>query len=258
MKRASFFLMLCILHTGCKEHSHDNKTVFRYNESNNITSLDPAFAKSQANIWGVNQLFSGLVQLDENLNIKPDIAKKWDISKDGKQYTFILRKDVFFHKHKYFGAKQTRKVTAYDFVYSLDRLKDKNTASPGVWVLQNIDSYKALNDSIFKISLKNAFPPFLGLLTMKYCSVVPKEIIELYRDDFGRNPIGTGAFKFKLWKENIKLVLLKNTLYYEKERNAKLPYLDAVAINFIPDKQSAFMEFIKGNIDFISGIETQL
>jgi peptide/nickel transport system substrate-binding protein len=76
---------------------------------------------------------------------------------------------------------------------------------------------------------------------MKYCSVVPKEVVEYYGDDFRRNPIGTGPFKFKRWEENIKLVLRKNNEYFEKDENGNpLPYLEAVAITFIPEKQSEF------------------
>src|SRR5690606_15232398 len=114
----------------------------------------------------------------------------------------------------------------------------------------------AVNDTIFEIRLKKHFPPFLGILAMRYCSVVPKEIAEHYGNDFRSNPIGTGPFQFKLWEENIKLVFRKNTLYFEKDEfNIQLPYLEAVAITFLPDKQSEFLQFAQGNIDFISGLD---
>lgn len=91
---------------------------------------------------------------------------------------------------------------------------------------------------------------------MKYCSVVPKEITEHYGSQFRSNPIGTGPFYFKRWEENIKLVFRKNNTYFEKDTNGKrLPYLDAVAITFLPDKQSEFLQFAQGNIDFVSGLD---
>lgn len=252
-----FLLILLIGIASCskKQDKHDDTQVFRYNEPRNITSLDPAYASNQANIWAVNQLFNGLVQLDDSLHIKPDIAKKWMLSDDGLSYKFVLRDDVFFHKNQCFKNK-TRHVTAYDFEYSFKRLIDKKLALPGSWTLSKVSHFEAKNDSVFTIQLKQAFPAFLGLLTMKYCSVVPKEAIAKYGTSFRSNPVGTGAFQFKLWVENTKLVLRKNPLYYEHDSNGKqLPYLEAIAIKFLPDRQSGFMEFIQGKSDFISGLD---
>ncbi len=251
-----FVLFLAFFSCQKKTSKFNDAQVFRYNEHSNITSLDPAFAKDQRNIWAVNQLFNGLVQLDDSLRIQPDIAKHWTISEDGKTYRFTLRRDVQFHEHILFGAKKTRSVVAQDFVYSFGRLLDEQVASPGGWVLQHVDSFKAENDSIFTIKLKQAFPPFLGLLAMKYCSVVPKEAIDFLGSEFRANPIGTGPFRFQLWVENTKLVLRKNLLYYEKDAKGNaLPYLEAVAVTFLPDKQSEFLQFIQGNIDFMKSLD---
>ncbi|MCH3885385.1 ABC transporter substrate-binding protein [Tenacibaculum aquimarinum] len=248
--------MFCFFSCVKKEHKFKDTQVFRYNEHSNITSLDPAFAKDQRNIWAVNQLYNGLVQLDDSLQVKPDIAKSWSISEDGKTYTFLLRKDVKFHKHKLFGKDSIKTVNATDFEYSFNRLLDKKVASPGGWVLQNVANFKAENDSTFVIQLKQPFPPFLGLLAMKYCSVVPKEAVEYFGNTFRANPIGTGPFQFKLWVENTKLVLRKNQIYFEKDENGiQLPYLEAVAVTFLPDKQSEFLQFIQGNLDFMKSLD---
>ena len=85
MKKSLIFLFLVLLSFACNRVADNNssKTVFKYNEASGISSLDPAFAVNQANIWGVNQLFNGLVQLDENLEPKACIAKSWNISEDG-------------------------------------------------------------------------------------------------------------------------------------------------------------------------------
>ncbi len=252
------FLVTCFAFFSCvkKEHKFKDTQVFRYNEHSNITSLDPAFAKDQRNIWAVNQLYNGLVQLDDSLQVKPDIAKSWSISEDGKTYTFLLRKDVKFHKHILFGKDSIRTVNATDFEYSFNRLLDKKVASPGGWVLQNVTNFKVENDSTFVIQLKQPFPPFLGLLAMKYCSVVPKEAVEYFGNTFRANPIGTGPFQFKLWVENTKLVLRKNPIYFEKDKNGiQLPYLEAVAVTFLPDKQSEFLQFIQGNLDFMKSLD---
>jgi oligopeptide transport system substrate-binding protein len=236
-------------------------TVFRYNEFSNITSLDPAFAKDQANIWVCNQVYNGLLQLDEHLQIQPCIAKKWEIDSTGTTYLFHLRTDVFFHDHPAFPGGKGRQVTAQDFVYSFNRILDPALASPGTWVfskvarISNNFAFYAINDTTLQIMLTEPFPPFSGILTMIYCSVVPQEVISSIGGDFRQNPVGTGPFRFQTWKENVKLVLVKNDYYFESEQGRRLPYLDAVAVTFLIDKQSAFLEFVKGNLDFLSGLD---
>ncbi|WP_432410287.1 ABC transporter substrate-binding protein [Rasiella sp. SM2506] len=251
-----FASILCF--GSCAEDINENRDhfVFRYNEHSNISSLDPAFARDQRNIWPANQLFNGLIQLDDSLQIKPDIAKSWEIVDSTCTYYFTLRNDVFFHQNKVFGKDSTRKVTAHDFEYSFNRLVDPKVASPGSWVMNNVELVKAENDSVLKILMKNSFPPFLGMLGMRYFSVVPKEAVAFYGNEFRRNPVGTGPFQFKLWEENIKLVLRRNNQYFEiDEKGNQLPYLEAVAITFLPDKQSEFLQFTQGRLDFISGLD---
>ena len=236
--------------------------VFRYNESKGISSLDPAFARDQRLIWPVNQIFNGLVQMDDSLKVLPCIAKSWEISDDGKVYTFYLRKDVSFHNNDVFAAGKGRLVTAKDFEFSFSRVTDPSVASPGRWVFDRLEKntghpegFRALNDSVFRIWLSMPFPPFIEILTMPYCCVVPEEAIGIYGTDFARNPVGTGAFSFKLWREDEKLILVKNPDYFEVDSNGnRLPYLDAVSITFIKDKQSEFLEFLKGRIDILSGV----
>ena len=116
------FILVTNLFSSCTSKSTeiDETTVFRYNEHKNIGSLDPAFAKDLADIWATNQLFNGLVQMDDSLNIQPSIATQWNISEDALNYTFTIRPDVEFHKHERFGKDSTRTVIAKDFEYSLD------------------------------------------------------------------------------------------------------------------------------------------
>jgi oligopeptide transport system substrate-binding protein len=256
-------LLSLLINISCYRNKSEieGKSVFRYNEYAGITSLDPAFARNQANIWAVNQLFNGLVQLDSNLLIRPCIAKEWSVSEDGKIYTFHLRNDVYFHNNMVFPQNKGRKVTAGDFVFSLQRLADKQLASPGAWVLGTVQLKKGMpdisasNDTTLIIRLNKAFPPFLGMLSMQYCSVIPPEAIAYFKDDFRSNPVGTGPFSFKMWKEGVKLVMVKNENYFESDSGNKLPYLDAISVTFIIDKQTAFLEFVKGNLDFISGLD---
>lgn len=255
----SFYLLLVSCNNSLDRES--SQTVFKYNEAAGVSSLDPAFSKDLSNIWVCNQLFNGLVQLDENLEIKPSIAKKWTVSENGKIYTFNLRNDVYFHDSEIFERAEGRRVVAADFEYSLKRVLSTEIASPGKWVFNKVKFVSnepqiiALNDSVFQIELIEAFPPFLGLLCMKYCSVIPYEAIDIMGVDFRKHPIGTGPFKFKYWKEGSKLILLKNPKYFEFENNQRLPYLDAISISFLIDKQAAFLQFLQGKLDFLSGID---
>lgn len=244
-----------------KRANEDARSVFRYNESKGITSLDPAQARTMGNIWAVNQVFNGLVQLNDAMEVQPCIAKRWEISEDGKTYRFVLRNDVQFHSSQHFGESGSRAVTASDFVYSFNRILDKKTLSPGRWIFNAVDTtvnggFHAVNDSVLEIHLSHSFPPFLGILSMQYCAVVPQEVVEALGKDFGRQPIGTGPFRFHEWYEAVKLVLHRNGNYFETDADGqKLPYLDAIGISFIPDAQSVFLEFMKGNLHMLSGLE---
>lgn len=263
--RIAIFLGFILFFLSCSENRSKERplNVFRYNESVGVSSLDPAQARTNSQIWPVNQLFNGLIQMDDSLNIMPCIAKTWEISEDGLIYTFHLRNDVFFHNHPVFREGKGRLVRAQDFVYSFNRILDPEIASSGRWVFQHIsdrnpdypEGFFAVNDSTLVIELNEAFSPFLSLLSIPYCFVVPKEVCEYEKGNFGRNPIGTGPFQFKLWKEDEKLIFVRNENYFEKDENNKpYPYLDGVAISFIKDKQSEFMEFMLGNSDLLSGV----
>ena len=190
----------------------------------------------------------------------------------------------------------TRKVVAQDFVYSFNRVLDRKLNSSGSWIFSNVRrqqttdngqqtfeyAFNAVNDTVLEIELSQPFPAFLGILSMTYASVVPHEAVDYYGTEFGRHPVGTGPFKYQYWKEGVKLVFRKNPNYFEvikdtktqRHKDAKiesdsatlrlydsatirLPYLDAVSISFIVDKQVAFMEFIKGKFHFMSGIDAR-
>jgi peptide/nickel transport system substrate-binding protein len=206
-----------------------------------------------------NQIYNGLVQIDDSLKTRPCIAKSWEIAANGLSYTFHLRNDVHFHDDPLFANGLGRKVVAGDFVYSFHRLIDPKVASSGSWIFSDKvcdNPFIAVNDSTFRIKLRQPFPPLLSMLTAQYCSVVPHEVVDHYWKDFRQHPIGTGPFKFKYWKEGEVMVLLKNEKYWEKDKDGTpLPHLDAVRATFIGDKQTAFMEFISKKLDFLNDID---
>jgi oligopeptide transport system substrate-binding protein len=248
-----------ILVNSCGSRTSGNKQVFHYNEATGIASLDPAFAKNLSIMWAVHQLFNTLVEVDENLKIVPSLAYSWDVSDDRKVYTFHLRPGVFFHDNDAFPQGKGRSLTAYDVEYSFNRIIDPATASSGAWIFNDrIDKngFKALNDSTFRLTLKTPFAPILGLLSMQYCSVVPKEVVKKYGADFRSHPCGTGPFKFRAWEEGQAMILQKNENYFERDSTGRsLPYLDGIKITFFDSKATEFLLFQQKKLDFINDID---
>lgn len=260
IKHLAFGIILFF--SSCSKQTDNKKyKIFRYNQSEGLSSLDPAFAKNQGNIWAVSQLFNGLIELDPNMKIIPCLAEKWEISDDGLIYTFYLKKNIHFHDNEVFVGSKGREVKAEDFVYSFKRLLDKSVASPGAWifnekVIESDSCIKAVDDYTLKIFLKKPFPPMMQLLAMPYANVVPKEGVEKWGKEFRMHPIGTGPFKFKTWEEDSDLILSKNENYWKNDSlGNKLPYLDAVHVSFISDRNLAFMTFMQGKLEFISGLD---
>lgn len=261
--KLSYFLFLIpyfLFQTSCKNHHHSDKKIFHYNEQSGIASLDPAFAKNQAVVWPVHQLFNTLIELDTNMQLKPSLATSWEISDNNLSIIFHLRRDVYFHDDACFANTKGRLLTANDVVYSFKRIIDKNVASPGAWIFNNrvdsINAFTAINDSTFQLKLSGPFQPMLGILSTQYCSVVPHEAVEKYGNDFRRHPVGTGPFSFVAWEEGQALVLKKNDSYFERDENGtRLPYLDGIKVSFFDSKATEFLEFQQGRLDFINDID---
>lgn len=261
-------LFCCLLICGmavasCTRQRDDGYNIFRYNESAGVSSLDPAMARNQANMWPVHQLFNTLVELDSQMQIKPSLAKRWELSEDQLQLRFYLRDDVYFHDDPCFPESKGRKLTARDVAFSLQRIIDPLTASPGAWIfndrLDSLRAFHAFNDSTLHINLKRPFQPMLQILTMKYCSVIAPEAASKYGKDFGRHPVGTGPFALKDWYEGEAILLKKNHRYFERDNKGRtLPYLDGVYISFAGSKLAEFLEFRQDRLDFLNDLDASI
>jgi ABC-type transport system substrate-binding protein len=268
----AYLLAVLVLSAGCTATDNalegENVKVFRYNQAEGLSSLDPAFARNQANIWAITNLYSGLFELSTDMYPVPNMVSSWEVSEDGTVYTFDLKKGIHFHDSEVFEGGKGREVTAKDFEYSFKRILDPATASTGAWIfndkvkrhesgegfadnwIEAVDTYKLV------LRLEKPFGPFLEILTMPYTFVVPKEAVEKWGKDFRKHPVGSGPFQFQSWDEGNSLIMVKNQHYWKKDENGKgLPYMDAVMVSFIQDRNQELLTFQQGKLDFMSGIQ---
>ncbi|MFQ5872958.1 MAG: ABC transporter substrate-binding protein [Dehalococcoidia bacterium] len=215
-------------------------------------TLDPALTSDTTSATVVVEVFSGLVSIDEQLNIVPDIAEGWDISDDGRTYTFYLRKDVKFHDGK--------PVTAHDFKYSMERTLDPRTESTVADLYLNdivgakaklngtatdVKGIQVLDDHTLQLTIDAAKPYFLAKLTYPTAFVVDQENVES-GDDWTSRPNGTGPFKLTMWDIGEMIRLERNDLFYNGP-----PYLDVV--NFVLSGGVGMTMYENGEID-ITGV----
>jgi len=255
----TLFVLLALSFVSCHQRGKESGRFFRYNEVSGLTSLDPAFAKSQATMWPAHQLFSTLVEVNDSLQIVPLLAKNWTISEDGKRYRFLLRDDVFFHNDPVFNGKK-RKLVAADIAFSFNRIISSQVASPGSWIfngkVDTLDPFVAINDSVFELRLLKPYQPILGILSMQYCSIMPKEAVDFYGAAIRQHPVGTGPFQFVAWEEGQALILKRNPNYFERDSAGNsLPYLDGIDVSFYDSKATEFLLFRQKQLDFINDID---
>jgi oligopeptide transport system substrate-binding protein len=260
----SLWLCLSLLTLGSSESAETPKDpdqkppstkfggVFRRMLGDNPSTLDPAFL---TDIYGravVGQVFDGLVQFDAHLKPIPAIAELWQASRDGRIWTFFLRRGVKFH--------HGREVTAHDFIYSFTRLLRVNSPGPVAdffkriqgakdfmqGIAPEIGGLKAVDRYTLQIVLEEPFAPSLAVLGLANAAVVPKEEVERLGERFGRFPVGTGPFKFVRWQPSQEIVLEAHEHYY-----AGRPFLDAVVFKSGDGSklEERFDEFLKGSLE---------
>ncbi len=248
-----------------------------------IRSLDPARVGDTASSLIASQIYEGLLELDDKLQLRPGLAESWE-SPDGITWTFHLRKGVRFQDDPCFPGGAGRELTVHDVKYSFLRIADPAVLSTGWWIfrgrVKGMDAYrrellaakeegrkpgvmdvaglKVLDDRTLRIELTKPFAPFLDLLAMSYAWVVPREVVECRGVDFFRHPVGTGPFVLEEWRPGVHVLLKRNPNYWGKdERGEKLPRLDGIRIRLLRDNLVAFLEFDRGNLDY-TGIPEEI
>ncbi len=247
----------------------------------NPSGLDPVIISSKLADDIALQLYDRLISFDSSLRVQPELAKSWEISDDGRVYTFHLRSDVFFHDDACFEGSRGRRMVARDVVYSLTRCCDPRTRSVAFWVFKDkvlgadscynmlrrsgpevqakVEGLQCPNDSTLKIILTRPYSPFLMQLSNALGCVVPEEAIIYYGKDFFRHPVGTGAFVFDHWDDDREIVLKRNSHYWKFDQHGnRQPYLDRVVISFLTDDKIQFQEFLSGNLEESFTIPTEM
>jgi ABC-type transport system substrate-binding protein len=214
-------------------------------------TLDPAYSTDIYSVTLIQQIFDGLVQFDQNLNVVPALAVSWKVSSDGLVYTFNLRQDAHFHNG--------RQVTANDFVYSFTRILDPKKESSALGFFERVKGasayrkgesdevagLRALDASTLEITINEPFAPFLSVLAMFNSKVVAKEEVERWGKDFGHHPVGTGPFRLASW-DGDQIVLSTNSKYYEGR-----PYLNRVVYTIYEGAQydKIYDDFVAGRLE---------
>jgi peptide/nickel transport system substrate-binding protein/oligopeptide transport system substrate-binding protein len=222
---------------------------------NDIATLDPAIGYDWQNWSIIKSLFSRLLDYEPGTtNLVPDLATEMPkISADGMTFEFNMRDDVKFHNG--------RLLVADDVKYSIERAVNPKTQSPGAGFFASIEGFddasggKSTNISgitvnsptsiTFKLSRPDA--TFLHVMAINFASVVPKEDAEKFGPDFGKNPVGSGAFKFTSWALGQKLTLDKNADYYREG----LPKLDQINFEVGVDPTVALQRLKNNEVDVL-------
>ncbi|MBD9444217.1 ABC transporter substrate-binding protein [Rhizobium sp. RHZ01] len=217
-----------------------------------VSTLDPAIGYDWQNWSMIKSLFDGLMDYEPGTStLRKDLAEDYTISDDGKTFTFKLRKGVKFHNG--------REMTAEDVKYSLDRVTNPATQSPGAGFFGSIKGFDKMADGsakslegvtvvdpyTVKFELTRPDATFLHVMAINFSFVVPKEEVEKWGADFGKHPVGTGAFKLGEWTLGQKLVFERNKDYW----NAGLPKLDQITFEVGQEPVVALLRLQKGEVD---------
>ena len=205
-----------------------------------VSTLDPAIGYDWQNWSIIKSLFDGLMDYKPGTTeLVPDLAESYEITNDGKTFTFKLRPGVKF--------TNGREVTAEDVKYSIDRVRDPATQSPGAGFFGSIDTITVVDPMTIKFDLVRPDATFLHVMAINFAHVVPKEEVEKYGADFGHHPVGSGAFKMTDWTLGQRLVLEKNPDYWHKG----VPNFDKVTFEFGQEPSVALLRLQKGEVDVL-------
>jgi len=208
-------------------------------------SLDPAAVTAVNDFRILVNLYDGLVRFkDGTLEVEPSLATDWEISEDGTEYTFMLREGVSFHDGTPFDAEAVK--------FHFDRMLDENHPYhdtgpfPLSFFFSAIQQTEVVDDTTVRLHLDEPYAPLLSNLAYPTGLIVSPAAVAEHGEDFGRNPVGTGAFRFGEWDSNTRVVVEKNPDYWDGA-----PPLEAVVFRPITDGNTRVTEMLAGGLDLM-------
>jgi peptide/nickel transport system substrate-binding protein len=208
-------------------------------------SLDPQADTAVNDFRILMNLYDGLVRYkDGSLEVEPALAKSWTISKDGKTYTFKLRKNVKFHDGTDFNANAVK----FNFDRMLDEKHPQHNTGPFplAFFFSAIKQTRVIDEYTVQFELDNPYAPLLSNLAYPTGLIVSPAAVKKHGKDFGRHPVGTGPFRFAQWESNRLVALERNPEYWQGA-----PQLQAVVFRPITDANTRVTEMLSGGIDLI-------
>jgi peptide/nickel transport system substrate-binding protein len=206
-------------------------------------SLDPHAVTAVNDFRILVNVYDGLTRYkDGTLEVEPSLAESWEVSEDGKTYTFKLRSGVTFHDGSPFNAEAVK----FNFDRMLDEQHPYHDTGPFplAFFFSTVEEVNAVDDLTVEFRLSEPFAPFLSNLAYPTGLIVSPEAVKEHGKDFGRNPSGTGAFKFEEWQANSRVVVTRNEEYWDGP-----PPLEAVIYRPITDANTRIAEMLSGGLD---------
>jgi len=211
--------------------------------SADVVMLDPQLAQSGSDWTPAALIWNRLVEYDNTMmDPIPSIAESWVVSKDGKVWTFKIRKGITFHSG--------RELTSSDVVYSFKRGFEIGKKGRFAGHMVSVDSYKALSTYEFQVKLKQVDVTFLANCAVQSASIVDKDTIDKIKTE----PIGSGPYEFVEWSPGEKVVYRKNNNYWDKKMLSENP--DEIVVIPIPEEQTRIANLQSGQVDLINDVET--
>ncbi|QGU00368.1 Dipeptide ABC transporter, substrate-binding protein DppA [Candidatus Syntrophocurvum alkaliphilum] len=231
----------------------DDTTIFTVARSTDADLIDPGYAWAEGDIDPVYHVFDGLLQFkNDDLDVAPALATDWEMSEDGKTWTFYLRDDVKFHDGTDFNADAV--------VFSFERVLDED--HPYYGVVQGGYSYlnylmgdvitevRAIDEFTVEIELEQKFAPFITYMAHYSQFIVSPTAVEKYGENFPQNPVGTGPFVFEDWRQGEYIRLAANDNYWGEK-----PEIDTLIFKVVPETSTRLMELQTGQVDAIKHID---